>query len=810
MKFMTMPGAPVCKLLLTLFAAAAVLAGCGDTESTPVVVPPGPLLEIKTLSNRADLISGGDALVEVVLPAAATASTLKVDVDGRDVSTAFSVRSDGRITGVVSGLVVGANVVSASATGASSAKLTVTNASRGGPVISGAQVVPFFCATPVPQGATATAPATNSSGLSGTPDAQCNIATEYKLYYKSTASSTCTFSLPDPTPQPAYTSTSPAVTSTLPANGCFKPYDSAAAAPADLAQTVTDAGKTVSYIVRVERGTINRGIYDIVVLFDPTKAWTGATPQTQWNGKILYTFGASTGQIRRQVRPATNWPSGDASISRGYMFVVNSMTDSSANSNRVLMSETVMMMKEHITDNYGPIKFTMGTGCSGGSINSNMNASISPGLLDGITISCAYPDSETTAIEVGDCVQLVEAYQKPQWTTLMGTLTQAQMNSKKAAINGHPDQTGCHGWYNAFGSNGKVGNYNQRFVLSNTTGAIGPTSAAIINNCQLPNALVYDPVTNPTGARCSAWDWATSIFGKAADGIRSFETRDNTGVQYGLKALLSGAISGEEFVTLNEIVGGIDKDANFVAARSSADPQALDIAYKAGIVLSGKQLAKTAVIDMRGWDDTALVVQPGTAAASSIPIHYVWRSFSIRDRLDKEFGDHGNQVMWRFGRGGLISPILSPEAFLTMDQWLTTLKADASSAPIETKVRNAKPAAAFDFCLLSTDTAQTSKITDQAICDSDQFLKPSSSPRQVAGGLLTESALKCQLRPILDLEYGGRLDAGQLTRLRAVFTTGVCDWSKPGVGQQAAVGPLTFKAGPGGAALPAAPVSVAK
>src|SRR5205085_1176418 len=43
--------------------------------------------------------------------------------------------------------------------------------------------------------------------------------------------------------------------------------------------------------------------------------------------------------------------------------------------------------------------------------------------------------------------------------------------------------------------------------------------------------------------------------------------------------------------------------------------------------------------------------------------------------------------------------------------------------------------------------------------------------------------------------------------LTALFTTGVCDWSKPGVGQQAAVSPLTFKAGPGGQPLGEAPRS---
>jgi len=42
-------------------------------------------LQIKVLSNRADLISGGDALVEVVLPPGADPRAVCLDVDGRDV-----------------------------------------------------------------------------------------------------------------------------------------------------------------------------------------------------------------------------------------------------------------------------------------------------------------------------------------------------------------------------------------------------------------------------------------------------------------------------------------------------------------------------------------------------------------------------------------------------------------------------------------------------------------------------------------------------------------------------------------------------
>jgi hypothetical protein len=48
-----------------------------------------------------------------------------------------------------------------------------------------------------------------------------------------------------------------------------------------------------------------------------------------------------------------------------------------------------------------------------------------------------------------------------------------------------------------------------------------------------------------------------------------------------LKALLSGAITAEEFVTLNEKIGGSDADSNATASRSVADAGALDIAYRA-------------------------------------------------------------------------------------------------------------------------------------------------------------------------------------------------------------------------------------
>src|SRR5439155_15739170 len=70
--------------------------------------------EIVVLSNRADLISGGDALVEIKVPTwISAAKGVKVDVDGVNVNGAFAVRADGRYYGLVTGLKNGANVLRA-------------------------------------------------------------------------------------------------------------------------------------------------------------------------------------------------------------------------------------------------------------------------------------------------------------------------------------------------------------------------------------------------------------------------------------------------------------------------------------------------------------------------------------------------------------------------------------------------------------------------------------------------------------------------------------------------------------------------
>src|SRR5437660_11709167 len=226
--------------LLAFGAVLLVTAQAGEGPSNFGIV---------SLSNRADLVSGGDALVEVRGPKSVALNAVRLSLNGHDVTGAFTANAAARtLRGVVSGLVQGRNdFVAGESHGGREARLVITNHPIGGPVLLGSQTTPWICATPTPVAESGNTPASNASGLTTFAlDAQCNIATEYKLFYRTTTSP-CSTALPDPSP--------PAVP---PANACFKPY-TVGTTPPDLSTTTTPAGLTAPYIVRAERATLNRG-----------------------------------------------------------------------------------------------------------------------------------------------------------------------------------------------------------------------------------------------------------------------------------------------------------------------------------------------------------------------------------------------------------------------------------------------------------------------------------------------------------------------------------------------------------------------
>src|SRR6266850_565189 len=139
--------------------------------------------EIVSLSNRADLISGGDALVEVRVPKTVPLHQVRLLLNGRDVAAAFRTDTAARIMrGVLTGLVPGQNEFLADSNGHGDgrprASLTITNHAIGGPVLLGSQTTPWICATPTAVPASGNTPASNASGLTTFAfDLQCNIAT---------------------------------------------------------------------------------------------------------------------------------------------------------------------------------------------------------------------------------------------------------------------------------------------------------------------------------------------------------------------------------------------------------------------------------------------------------------------------------------------------------------------------------------------------------------------------------------------------------------------------------------------------------
>ena len=56
-------------------------------------------------------------------------------------------------------------------------------------------------------------------------------------------------------------------------------------------------------------------------------------------------------------------------------------------------------------------------------------------------------------------------------------------------------------------------------------------------------------------------------------------------------------------------------------------------------------------------------------------------------------------------------------------------------------------------------------------------------PEFVAGAPIELDVIKCQLKPIDMADYAVPFTAQQRERLKAIFPTGVCDWSKKGVKQ---------------------------
>ncbi|TDI19981.1 MAG: hypothetical protein E2P06_15880, partial [Acidobacteria bacterium] len=128
---------------------ACALGADACVDGAPGVDVAGAL-QLTTVPTPAHLVSGGNALVRVELPADADAAAVSVSLNGTDVTNAFREAPADRLgrpgralLGLLEGLAEGDSTVTVSL-GDARSDLTLTNWADG-PIFSGEPLDPYFC-----------------------------------------------------------------------------------------------------------------------------------------------------------------------------------------------------------------------------------------------------------------------------------------------------------------------------------------------------------------------------------------------------------------------------------------------------------------------------------------------------------------------------------------------------------------------------------------------------------------------------------------------------------------------------------------
>jgi hypothetical protein len=708
-------------------------------------------LRLETLSGPAKYVSGGAARIRVVVPRSVPLDAATVTVNGVDVTDDFVAddRAPHALEGVVRDLPVGTSTVTA-ATRRDRATLTLVNHPVTGPMFSGPQQPDFFCSTPA-----------HLAGfdLAGPfLDDDCSLATRVGYYYRTTA-------------------------------GAWSPYDPAAPRPADMSTTPTG----VDFVIRWERGTINRFIYTIAVL-DPGA--TGPTTLPHWNGKLIYYFGGGVGVGHYQGSNNQSESRYAYGLGQGYAIAWSTGIKTSTHYNLVLGGETAMMVKSRFVTEYGDPEYTVGLGGSGGGIQQYVYGQNHRGLLDGAIPQYSYPDMVTQTIHVGDC-ELLERWMDQK--VLADPTSKWRQWTNRTLLEG-------------LAASDTVANPYAQLTPWLAT----PGSSECINGWRGLSPLALNPEygTAPgitpeqqAAVEWTHWNDAVNVYGRDAETGYARSTWDNIGVQYGLKALVDGNLTPAEFLDLNADVGGwkqpqdaVQEGCPFVTQacpsdvdvwsvrnvnppgpdgvrpRTEGDVEAMRAAYRSGLVFDGK--IDIPVIDWRHYLDAEL------------DMHNARQSFASRQRMLDAKGHAANQVVWFTDARPARAFDQTPMALAVMDEWLTNLRAHPARGVVGTK-----PPAAVDSCF-ATDGSLLYRGRDawRGILDrgpagpcTRQFPINGTS-RTVAGGPFDEQHFKCALQPVSTAidrgVYGSwRPSQAERARLEQIFPTGVCDYRRPDVGR---------------------------
>ena len=574
--------------------------------------------------------------------------------------------------------------------------------------------------------------------------------------------------------------------------GKFLPFDDAAT---DIEQ-ITLNDQTLPFVVRLEIGTINRHIYIIAMLRGPNDE--PAEPDTSlWNGKLLYQMRGGVGIGRRQGRidpnyiPSRRWNE----LAQGYAIAHSTANQTSTSYDMQLAEDTLARVKRQFVARYGEPKYTIGLGKSGGAIQQYLIGQNRPGLLDAGIAMYSYPDTVTQIPRVMDC-ELLEYYfdvvdaDNEKWQTwsqrswIQGFAASDDMPNEieklrtlRAVVRGEwhwwsDGQTECsRSWRNLTPHMA-----NPRYVYFESLFAKDVAD-------QVPFTF---------------WDHQKRVFGTDDYGYGR-RTFDNVGVQYGLQALIDGHITVDEFLHLNDNIGGwvaapdmarerfwksggaqsdlkdvsvwsehnMTATASHVrpAARNVGDVEAMAAAYRAGTVFLGH--LDMPILDFRHYLEREL------------DMHHSRQSFVSRLRMQRYRGHADNQLIWF---ADLPYEPFS-DALQLMERWLENLQADDTLTVVA-----AKPADATDRCfsgdgelIAEGPGVWDGEWNEQPAGACTEAFPPYSNPRMIAGDDYASIILKCHLRSIDQAIADGVYEHIDMRphrdELQRIFPTGVCDYS---------------------------------
>ncbi|MDO6443356.1 DUF6351 family protein [Marinobacter sp. 2_MG-2023] len=771
-----------------------MLSGCFDGSSSSGSSSDQPDLELATLSSAPDQVSGNDVLVGLDGDAATIAAekdSLELWLNDAKVTPVIREGRKG-LEILVTGLSEGENRLELHHVEYGPlSDLTLTAYPVTGPIFSGPQQYPFVCTVTTELGKQ---PEVDTQGDTGFPvmDGDGN---QVGLSRDCTIDSYVTF---------VYRTT----------GGNWAPLPDDGSRPADMATTELTDGRTVDFIVRQERGTINRFIYSFATL-----AELGDEPEetsaVNWNGRLLFHFqggvaiGHSQGRVSdsRALRPDT--------LAKGYAVIYSTGTKADTHYNLQVGGETALMVKEHFIKRFGVPEYTVSVGGSGGGIQQYVYSQNHPDLLDAGVPQYSYPDMVTQTIHIGDC-ELLEYYMdvtdknNAKWQTTTNRSWLVGLN----ATDDYPDPLAgakqMLGYSTAPGMTECIPAWRGLTPL-----VMNPAFGAARNQELMQPEGVMDSV------EWTHYDDLRNIYGLDENG-NPRTLYDNVGVQYGLGALLDGNISTSEFLKLNAQIGGwkqpsemvqegfpfvgstvspasfdpwssrnmtLSPDGTQPAPRTQGDLMAMEAAYTSGMVFDGQ--LNMPVIDWRHYLEEVL------------DMHNSHQSFSVRQRIINKLGDADNQVIWfTDARPTDLSDPDEPEpneesdptveALEVLHDWLMNMRSNP-----ELSIAENKPAAAVDGCykadgtLIAEGDGVWNGILDnepEGACTAE--FETYSTSRIVAGGPIEGSVFKCALKPVTtalnDDTYGTvSFTDDEIARLTEIFPDGVCDYSQPDQGRPA-------------------------